>query len=158
MGKSNLSTRRAVLVSLFGIAITFSRAARAEASLVMTVHKDPNCGCCLAWIEHVIAAGFRVSVVETDRLDAVRARLGIPPELASCHTAELLGYTIEGHVPAGAIARLLAVKPAAKGLAVPGMPVGAPGMGGSPPASYEVVLFGPDGRRTFARYRGTQEL
>ena len=155
----NLPTRRVALVSLLGIAVTTSRVTvRADALPAMTVHKDPSCGCCRAWIEHLTAAGFTVSVVETDRVDAVKARLGIPSELASCHTAEIGDYAIEGHVPAGAIARLLAEKPAAKGLAVPGMPVGAPGMGGSPPATYEVVLFGPQGRRTFARYRGTREL
>ena len=152
-------TRRAALVSLLSIAAAIRGVSvRAQAWPAIRAYKDPSCGCCLAWIEHLTAAGFTVSVVETDRLDAVKARLGIPFELASCHTAELGDYAIEGHVPAGAVARLLAEKPAAKGLAVPGMPVGAPGMGGSPPASYEVVLFGPHGRRTFARYRGTQEL
>jgi hypothetical protein len=153
-----LPTRRLALLSLFGSVLMVSHVrVQAEPSAV-TVYKDPNCDCCLAWVRHLTAAGFAVSVVETHRVDAIKARLGIPSELASCHTAELGNYAIEGHVPAGAIARLLAERPAAKGLAVPGMPIGAPGMGGSPPEVYEVVLFGPQGRRTFARYRGSQEI
>ena len=151
-------TSRAALVSLVAAAAVIAAArGRAQPWPAMTVHKDPNCGCCAAWVEHVSAAGFAVSVVETDRLDAVRTRLGVPPDLAACHTAEIGGYVIEGHVPAGAIARLLAEKPAGTGLAVPGMPAGSPGMGGSP-ESYEVVLFGAQGRRTFARYRGAREI
>jgi len=81
-----------------------------------------------------------------------------PPDLVSCHTAEVGGYVVEGHVPAGAIQRLLAQKPQATGLAVPGMPIGAPGMEGGAPETYEVVLFGPQGRRTFARYKGSREV
>ncbi len=155
----NLPTRRVTLLLLVGMALTVPRVhVRAESLSAMTVHKDPSCGCCLAWVQHLKGAGFTVSVVETDRLDTVKARLGVPHELESCHTAELGDYAIEGHVPAGAIARLLADRPAAKGLAVPGMPVGAPGMGDGPPETYEVVLFGPEGRRTFARYRGLQEI
>jgi hypothetical protein len=155
----DLPTRRSALVSLFGVSIMIPDVSvRAEAWPAMKVYKDPSCGCCLAWVQHVTAAGFTVSVVETDRVDVVKARLGVPEELASCHTAELGDYAIEGHVPAGAIARLLAEKPPATGLAVPGMPAGAPGMGGGPAEAYEVVLFGPQGRRTFARYRGAQEI
>jgi hypothetical protein len=151
-------TRRAAILSLFGAAVMAPSAnVRAQGLASMTVHKDPSCDCCLAWVKHVRAAGFTVSVIETDRMDAVKARLGIPNELASCHTAELGGYAIEGHVPVGAIVRLLAEKPAANGLAVPGMPRGSPGMDGAPD-TYNVVLFGPDGIRTFARYRGSQEI
>jgi hypothetical protein len=89
----------------------------------------------------------------------VKARLGVPADLAACHTAEVAGYVIEGHVPASAVRRFLAEKPNAKGLAVPGMPVGSPGMEipGTEPEEYEVVLFGPE-RRTYARFRGTTEL
>jgi hypothetical protein len=154
-----LPTRRSALVSLFAFAVIIPSAdVRAEAWPAMTVHKDPSCGCCLAWAQHLRTAGFTVSVVETDRVDLVKARLGVPDDLVSCHTAELGGYAIEGHVPAEAIARLLAEVPAATGLAVPGMPVGAPGMGGSPAETYEVVLFGRQGRRTFGRYRRNREI
>ena len=82
----------------------------------------------------------------------------MPANLVSCHTAEVQGYVIEGHVPAAAIQRLLRDKPKAAGLAVPGMPIGSPGMEGGTPETYEVVLFGPQGQRTFARYRGSQEI
>jgi hypothetical protein len=91
-------------------------------------------------------------------VNRLKVRLGVPQDLASCHTAEVGGYVIEGHVPAEAIKRLLAEKPQAKGLAVPGMPVGSPGMEvkGVEDEVYEVVLFGPSSQTTFARYRGTR--
>ena len=82
----------------------------------------------------------------------IKARRGVPPELASCHTAEIQGYTIEGHVPARAIARLLAEKPEAHGLAVPGMPIGSPGMEGGSPEPYDVILFGKGPPARFERY------
>lgn len=89
-------------------------------------------------------------------MNRVKARLGVPQDLASCHTAEIGGYLIEGHVPADSIKRLLIEKPSAKGLAVPGMPAGSPGMeaAGMEPETFEVVLFGPSGQRSFARYQG----
>ena len=90
----------------------------------------------------------------------MKVRLGVPSKLVACHTGEVAGYVLEGHVPAGAIKRLLAEKPAAKGLAVPGMPAGSPGMEveGMEPETFEVILFGPSGQRTFARYRGAREV
>jgi hypothetical protein len=123
------------------------------------VTKDPNCGCCTGWVEHVRAAGFEVEVVESAEVNRLKTRLGVPQALASCHTAEIGGYVIEGHVPPAAIKRLLAEKPDGKGLAVPGMPVGSPGMEveGTEPETYEVVLFGPSGQRTYARYTGDRE-
>lgn len=102
------------------------------------------------------AAGFTVDVTEGP-VNPLKARLGVPKTLASRHTAQVGGYVIEGHVPAAAIKRLLAEKPAGIGLAVPGMPVGSPGMEaeGVPAQMYDVVLFGPDDQaRTFGRYRG----
>lgn len=119
--------------------------------------KDPSCGCCSGWADHIRAAGFPVEIKETAEINRLKARLGVPQALASCHTAEVGGYVIEGHVPVGAIMRLLAEKPQAKGLAVPGMPIGSPGMAveGAAPDTYEVVLFGPSGQTTFARYQGT---
>jgi len=126
----------------------------------MTVTKDPNCGCCGAWIDHVRAAGFTVEVVESPEVNRLKARLGVPQALASCHTAEIGGYVIEGHVPASSIKRLLAEKPQARGLAVAGMPVGSPGMEveGVEPDSFEVTLFSPSGQRPFARFKGGQEV
>ena len=126
----------------------------------ITVTKDPTCGCCAGWAEHVRAAGFPVEVVETSELNRVKVRLGVPRNLAACHTAEVDGYVVEGHVPAGAIKRLLVERPQVKGLAVPGMPAGSPGMEvpGAEPETYDVIAFGPAGERRFARYRGGEPL
>lgn len=124
---------------------------------LVTVHKDPNCGCCGGWVEHLQARGFKTKVIETSAVDAVKTRLGVPDNLAACHTAEIGGYVIEGHVPAKAIERLLAERPSAKGLAVPGMPAGSPGMGGAPEA-YDVVLFGPKGQSVFGKFRGDAQI
>lgn len=92
------------------------------------VHKDPNCGCCNHWIEHLREAGFQVRVSDEVDMGAVKQRVGVPFGKGSCHTAEVGGYFVEGHVPAEDIKRLLAQKPEAKGLTVPGMPLGSPGM------------------------------
>ena len=94
----------------------------------MIVHKDPNCGCCELWIEHVRAAGFAVDVRDEADMRPIKESLGVPAGKASCHTAEVGGYVIEGHVPAEDIKRLLAEHPDARGLTVPGMPAGSPGM------------------------------
>jgi hypothetical protein len=122
--------------------------------------RDPNCGCCGGWVSHVKAAGFPVEVIEAPDLAPLKARLGVPDALAACHTAEVGGYVVEGHVPADAIKRLLVERPQAKGLAVAGMPVGSPGMEvpGTAPDIYEVVLFAPGSQRVFARYRGSQAV
>jgi hypothetical protein len=123
----------------------------------MRVHKDPNCGCCEAWVQHVQAAGFVASVTETRTINRLKAELGVPKDLHSCHTAEIDGYVIEGHVPAQEIRRLLLERPTATGIAVAGMPIGSPGMEipGRAPERYEVVLFGPNRHiELFARYRG----
>lgn len=121
----------------------------------MTMLRDPNCGCCIAWAKHVRSTlGEEVIVRETTDIAAAKARLGVPDRLASCHTAVIDGYVIEGHVPAGDIARLLKTRPkGVKGLAVPGMPLGSPGMeSAGPRQSYQVIAFGPKGSNVFARY------
>ena len=126
---------------------------------VVTVTKDPNCGCCNDWVEHLRQAGFTVEVRDVRDINRVKARLGVPSELAACHTAQVAGYVVEGHVPAAVVRRLLTEKPKAKGVAVPGMPAGSPGME-TPDGrtdEYDVILFGP-GRRSYARFRGAQEL
>lgn len=156
----SLSRRRAL--ALLGSAPLFVRSVSlpvdADVLPEIIVHRDPSCGCCGAWVEHLKRAGFPVKIAETRGLDAVKQRLGVPADLVSCHTAEVAGYIVEGHVPAGAIQRLLAQKPQATGLAVPGMPIGSPGMEGGAPDAYEVILFGQQGRRVFARYLGHREL
>jgi len=154
-------TRRTSLLGLAAVAIPIRRSgASAEGLPTIAVTKDPNCGCCSGWVDHLRAAGFSAEVVESPDLNRVKARLGVPEDLASCHTAEVAGYVVEGHVPADAVKRLLSEKPRARGLAVAGMPIGSPGMeiGGADPEPYEVVLFGPGGRTTFARYRGPRAL
>ena len=107
-----------------------ARAADAAASALplLTVRKHPSCGCCSVWIEHVREAGFQVQAHDVEDMAAAKAAAGVPGAMASCHTAEVGGYFIEGHVPAPDIARLLRERPAARGLAVPGMPLGSPGM------------------------------
>ena len=144
---------------LLGAALTvvawpaFARAA----SETVEVWKDPQCGCCHEWVAHLEAEGFTVRIFDTGN-ELARRRLGLPDRYASCHTARVGGYVVEGHVPAADIRRLLADKPAALGLAAPGMPVGSPGMDG--PAyggrrdPYAVLLIGRDGSAlVFARHR-----
>ena len=119
------------------------------------VHKSPSCGCCRLWVDHLRAAGFRVEVRDHDNVNPVKERLGVPYGKGSCHTAQIGGYFVEGHVPAQDIKRLLAEKPDAKGLVVPGMPLGSPGMEvpeGTVDA-YTVELVRPDGSTVaFARH------
>lgn len=133
---------------------------RSAAAPHIIVNKDPSCGCCSAWVEHLRAAGFVTQVREISDMGPLKRRLGVPAALASCHTAEVEGFVVEGHVPAPIIRRLLEERPSAIGIAVPGMPVGSPGMElpGTPGETYEVVLFGPASQRVFARYQGTREL
>jgi hypothetical protein len=109
-------------------------------------------------VQHLQKAGFPTKLLDTTDLDAVKVRLGVPDDLAACHTAEVSGYVIEGHVPAIALKRLLAEKPDATGLAVPGMPIGSPGMEGSNPEPYEAVLFGAAGRRVYMQFVGEKAL
>lgn len=120
-----MSIRRPLLVAIAAAAAFVASAANAAQ---LTVHKSPTCGCCAKWIEHVEKHGFQVKVIETEDMAGVKKRLGVPDELVSCHTTEAGGYFIEGHVPAADIKRLLAQKPKAAGIAVPGMPAGSPGM------------------------------
>jgi hypothetical protein len=104
-------------------------AASADVSLpLVVVHKTESCGCCGAWVKHMQQAGFPVEVRNLDDVTPVKQRVGVPLAKGSCHTAEVGGYFVEGHVPADDIKRLLAEKPAAKGLVLPGMPAGSPGM------------------------------
>ena len=132
------------------------RAALAADLPSVAVAKSPSCGCCGAWVEHMRAAGFEVEVqdVTNETLSAMKRRVGLAPDQTSCHTAEVDGYFVEGHVPAEDVKRLLAERPAARGLAVPGMPVGSPGMEmGNVRDPYETLLIGMDGKASvFARH------
>lgn len=126
--------------------------AAAAALPPMTVYKDPNCGCCTEWVSHVRKAGFVVTVRDTADMSSVKASFGVPSALESCHTARVGTYAIEGHVPADLIQKLLREQPVARGLAVPGMPQGSPGMEqGAPKDAFDVLLFDKAGKtRVFA--------
>lgn len=120
--------RRALLLAIASLCAGPALASGTRAGAI-TVWKDPNCGCCKDWITHLKGHGFDVTALDHGN-NAARARLGMPQKFASCHTALIDGYVIEGHVPATDIQRLLREKPRALGLAVPGMPIGSPGMDG----------------------------
>jgi hypothetical protein len=156
-------SRRALMIgaaqAAAALALSHSSLA-AEALPKMTVTRDPNCGCCGSWVAHVKAAGFPVEIVEVPDVMPLKTRLGVPDVLASCHTAEIGGYVVEGHVPAEAIKRLLVERPEAKGIAVASMPAGSPGMEvpGQPAQAYEVVIFSAGKQHVFARYRGLERI
>ena len=156
---SAMIARRHALQGLCAVALLAGMRSGLAAGPTIAVSKDPSCGCCSGWVEHLRHAGFAVEVRDVPDVNRVKARLGVPSDLAACHTAEVSGYAIEGHVPATVLRRFLKEKPDAKGLAVAGMPVGSPGMEvpDTPPDEYDVVLFGPQ-RRTYARFKGAVEL
>lgn len=147
--------RRLFLTALAALPFASRAAHAAEHRLV--VAKSPYCGCCGAWIEHMQAAGFEVEVtnVSDDALEALKDHLGLAPEHRSCHTARIGGYFIEGHVPAEDVQRLLAERPDAAGLTVPGMPVGSPGMEmGSERDPFDTLLIGRTGEASvFSAHR-----
>jgi hypothetical protein len=149
-----MMNRRQLLVAVAAVPL----AVQAQAKPLVEVWKSPSCGCCKDWVAHMEANGFAVKVHDTGNT-AMRGRLGIPMALGSCHTARVAGYALEGHVPAADVKRLLAQRPQAVGLAVPGMPVGSPGMDGPEYGTrrdrYEVLLVGKDGGHSvFATYNG----
>lgn len=156
MNKQNFHPSRRHFISLTAMGVLFLGSGRAfaETAPAITVWKDPSCGCCGKWVEHLRANRFVATVIETENVQPIKVQKGVPAELKSCHTAEVGGYTIEGHVPAHAILRLLAERPKSRGLAVPGMPIGSPGMEGGPPEAYDVMLFGNGAPSRFARYIG----
>lgn len=119
-----------------------SGAARADEAPVIHVFKTPWCGCCAAWAERMNEAGFETRITELEDLAPVRRQAGTPAGMEGCHLAAVDGYVLEGHVPAEAIDKLLAERPAIHGIAVPGMPAGSPGMGDDPNARYDVLTFG----------------
>ena len=125
----------------------------------MTVYKSPTCGCCALWVEHMEAAGFDVVTEDRDDMAAVKDSLGLPSDLSSCHTGVVDGYVVEGHVPAEHVVRLLDERPEALGLAVPGMPIGSPGMEvGDRRDPYDVlVVDGAGEAAVFARVPGNTQ-
>jgi hypothetical protein len=154
-------TRRGALLGSVALASLALTRAAAAAPVQIAVTKGLGCECCEGWAKHLRTNGYAVSVTESDDLDGVKTKLGIPEDLRTCHTGQIGDYLLEGHVPAVAVAYLLREKPDGMiGVAVPGMPVGSPGMEveGAKPDEYSVILFGPAGRRVWARYKGAVEL
>jgi hypothetical protein len=144
----------AALALLAGVAA--SPLAWAESPTIQ-VYKTPTCGCCQGWVEHLQAEGFKVAVQDLDDLALVKRMAGVPERLEACHTAMVDGYTIEGHVPAVAIERLLAERPEIDGLAAPGMPQGSPGMPSPSPERYDVMAFDEQGAYVFGTFVGADE-
>lgn len=144
-------SRRRWLAALAAGAMAQTAWATTTSKPIVEVWKDPNCGCCKDWVLHLEQNGFKVRVFDSGNTQA-RKRLGVPENLGSCHTAQVGAYAIEGHVPAQDIARLLREKPKAVGLAVPGMPVGSPGMDGAVYQGrkdpYDVLLIAKSGATT----------
>lgn len=158
---TNPLSRRALVLGAVALAASGVHAQARKPGIPVEVWKDPECGCCKDWVSHLEANGFTVKVHE-DGNNAVRSQLGIDRKYGSCHTGVVAGYALEGHVPAREIHRLLKEKPAAIGLAVPGMPVGSPGMDGEVYGGrrdpYEVLLLARGGgARVYQRYEGNRK-
>jgi hypothetical protein len=154
MAKKSVASLWAVwvggLVAVMGAVALLATQQSVAADVV--VYKSPTCGCCGKWIEHMEEAGFRVDVQDRGDLSPIKAEHGVPRRLQSCHTAKVGGYLVEGHVPADLVQRMLDEKPDIRGLAVPGMPMGSPGMEGPYKDAYDVLAIGKDGRtKVYAR-------
>ncbi len=152
--------RRRLLMAAAGIALVGAapRSLMAAAGSPIKVYKTPTCGCCKMWVDHLSTSGFDVSAEDLADLDAIKQMAGVPDHLISCHTGLTEGYTIEGHVPAAAIQKLLAERPDVRGLAVPGMPAGSPGMPSPNPERYDVFAFGNDQDRIFMSFVETDPV
>jgi len=143
-----------IVRTVIGIPLLMALPLQAAAPQV-NVFKTRTCGCCSKWVEHLRANGFQVNVQDVPNTAEYRMKYGVPDKLQSCHTAVVKGYVIEGHVPAREVQRLLNERPNAKGLAVPGMPAGSPGMEGSRSDAYSVILFDEAGRASvYQKYLG----
>ncbi len=157
----NRRTAIAVVAHCVTGTLLMAQASAASTGQHVKVARDPGCGCCEKWVAHLQTAGFTTEITDRDDMQALKTQFGVPEALRSCHTGQVAGYVIEGHVPAAAILALIASKEAATGLAVPGMPIGSPGMEGGDPADWEtfdVVVFGPGGQRVFGVYKGSDRV
>lgn len=147
--------KQRTLAIILGASLSFGSAlVSAETERNIHVYKSPTCGCCTDWVKHLEENGFEVEVSEVDNVTPVKIEAGLTPALASCHTAFINDYVIEGHVPADDIKRLLSQAPQARGLSVPGMPAGSPGMEmGDRKDPYQVLLFNANGQtQVFAKH------
>jgi hypothetical protein len=138
----------AAVVSLGAAAGRSSAVAPSAKVSVITVYKSPSCGCCGKWIDYLRANGYEVKVEDLDDLSEIKAASGVPRQLQTCHTAVVEGYVVEGHVPVDALRSLLHDRPKVAGIAVPGMPIGAPGMDGAPVQHYDVIAWDKSGKTT----------
>jgi hypothetical protein len=131
------------------------RRAAPAAKPSIAVWKTATCGCCGLWVEHMRQSGFEAAVVDVPDLEPIKHKLGVPPSLASCHTALVNGFIVEGHIPADAVRRLLKERPAVAGIAVPGMPVGSPGMEvpGGHKQPYAIIAFDKQGKQSIFERR-----
>lgn len=142
-------TSRGVVLALLAAFASLSGAAAAQrAPSVVEVYKSPSCGCCVNWVAHLEAHGFTTRVTDIEDLSEIKTKHNVPARAQSCHTATVAGYVIEGHVPAADIERLLRERPSVAGLAVPGMPIGSPGMEvpNMQPQPYRVFTFDAKGQ------------
>lgn len=148
------AARRSLLAALLAAGAVLSMGTAVAAGDEVLVYKNPSCGCCGKWIEHMQRNGFRVVARNVDDVAPIKARHRVPETLASCHTAVVGGYAVEGHVPAETVKRLLKERPAdVAGISAPGMPQGSPGMESPTPQRYDVVAFDGKGRsRVYARH------
>jgi hypothetical protein len=145
---ARLSGALVITLTLAGVIV----AAQTKLPTVV-VYKTPTCGCCGKWVEHLQAAGFKVETQHRDDLSGIRQQQKVPSSLLSCHTALVGSYVVEGHVPAADVKKLLAEKPSVKGIAVPGMPAGSPGMESPSPQKYDTLAFTEDGKTSvFAKH------
>ncbi len=143
---------RSIIVVL-GLTCVLHQGTIQAAEQKVIVYKTPTCGCCNKWVSHLEENGFEVESIDLSDLRMVKRMSGVKPQHASCHTALVDGYVVEGHVPAGDIKRLLKERPAVKGLILPGMPAGSPGMEGSHRVNYDVLTIDKEGKTAvFARH------
>jgi hypothetical protein len=143
MEENPMLSRRILLLSVSALAVTGSLHA---APVTVTLYKNPECGCCDGYADYLRHRGFAVTSTPTNDLAEISRKAGIPPDLQGCHTAFIGDYVVDGHVPVEAINKLLAEHPAIKGIALPGMPVGSPGMTGEKTEQFTIYAIGQDGK------------
>jgi hypothetical protein len=145
---------RRTMIGLLAAAIPAAACARPAKAGELNIYKSPYCGCCGAWVDHIKASDLRVVVHEMEDVTPMAKKLGVPDAMRSCHTAVIDGYFVEGHVPAPDISKLLRERPKARGIAVPGMPIGSPGMdqGGRRDAYATLIVDHRGASRVFVRH------
>ena len=162
LNKKLLACLSATVMTAGFATLTVPQMAHAEGHGAMAEHgtmhvtKSPTCGCCTAWVALAHEEGFTIEITDTRDYVGPKQDAGVPGELWACHTAQIAGYVIEGHVPFEAVAQLLEDRPDIEGIAVPGMPAGSPGMGDDPTARFDVIAFGGDAGEGEVFYRAGQ--